>query len=423
MSDAVDLARIQFATTTSFHFLFVMLTLGLVTLVAITQTRYTLSGNENRRETLSRMTRFWGHLYVINYALGIATGIVMEFQFGMNWSGLATVVGDVFGAPLAIETLVAFFLESTFLGLWIFGWGRLNKWLHLALIWLTALTAYASAFWIMVANAFMQNPVGYEVIGDGGDATVRLTDFGALLSNPMFGDALLHVVAGALVTGGVFMAGISALHFLRRTTEVEFFQRSLRLGLVTAAIAAPVLIGFGFAQFSTIDELQPGKVSEGGDAAAAAQAELVARYGPGDYITPEWANGLFGQMIEFGFLLTLALFAMVLMLFRGWLFRRRLPLRLLVVMIPIPFVAAISGWLFREVGRQPWLVYGLLRTEDAASHVSVGSMWVSLVVFTALFAALAVADWVLIARVARRGPAPAEAALPPRPVTPEPVAL
>src|SRR3954465_10099015 len=171
--NALPIARLQFATTTSFHFLFVLLTLGLVTLVAVMQTRWTLGG----KPELLRMTRFWGRLYVINYALGIVTGIVMEFQFGLTWPGLSAFAGDVFGAPLAIETLVAFFLESTFLGLWIFGWGRLNRWVHLALIWRTAITAYASAFWIMVANGFLQHPVGYQEH----DGVLRLVDFGALL--------------------------------------------------------------------------------------------------------------------------------------------------------------------------------------------------------------------------------------------------
>src|SRR3712207_6351210 len=234
--DALGLARLQFATTTSFHFLFVLLTLGLVTSVAVMQTRATLSADPVH----ARMTRFWGRLYVVNYALGIATGIVMEFQFGLNWSGLSTFAGDVFGAPLALETLVAFFLESTFLGLWIFGWDRVNKWVHLALIWLVALTAFASAFWIMMANAFLQHPVGHEER----DGVLRLADFSALLDNPTFGMAFGHVLAASLTAGGVFVTGVSAYHLVKRTAEVEFFRRSLRLGVVTTALATPVLVGF-----------------------------------------------------------------------------------------------------------------------------------------------------------------------------------
>ncbi|MET1075563.1 MAG: cytochrome ubiquinol oxidase subunit I, partial [Umezawaea sp.] len=242
--DPLGLARAQFATTTSFHFLFVLLTLGLVTLVAVMQTRFTLTGTP----VLRRMTRFWGRIYVVNYALGIATGIVMEFQFGLNWSGLSTYAGDVFGAPLAIETLVAFFLESTFLGLWIFGWGRLDRWAHLALIWAVTVTAYASAFWIMVANGFLQHPVGYREEG----GVLRLTDIAALVENPTVTGAFVHVVGAAMTVGGVFVVGVSAYHFIRRTPEVEFFRRSLRIGVVTTAIATPFLVGAGVTQCKVI---------------------------------------------------------------------------------------------------------------------------------------------------------------------------
>ncbi|GGS13453.1 cytochrome ubiquinol oxidase subunit I [Actinokineospora fastidiosa] len=368
--DALVLARLQFAVTTSFHFLFVLLTLGLVTLVAITQTRAHRRGDP----VLWRMTRFWGHLYVINYAVGIATGIVMEFQFGLNWSGLSAFAGDVFGAPLAVETLVAFFLESTFLGLWIFGWDRLSPRLHLALIWLVALTAYASALWIMSANAFLQHPVGYEL----SDGVLRLTDFGALLSNPTFGSALLHVLTAALLTGGVVMAGISAWHLLRGTAETEFFRRSMRQGVIAAAVSAPFVVGAGIAQFPIINELQPDKLGEDTGALGIPLA----------------------LMMNIGVVLLITNLVLAHM-------RRRQPrwaLWLAVLAIPWPFVAAISGWVFREVGRQPWLVYGLLRTEDAASQTDPTMMLLSFVAFTAMFAALAFLDWRLLAKVARRGP-------------------
>jgi cytochrome d ubiquinol oxidase subunit I len=381
--DTLDLARAQFATTTSFHFVFVLLTLGLVTLVAVTQTRSTLGG----RPVLERMTRFWGRIYVVNYALGIATGIVMEFQFGLNWSGLATYAGDVFGAPLAIETLVAFFLESTFLGLWIFGWGRLNRWVHLALIWLVALTAYASAFWIMVANGFLQHPVGHEER----DGVLRLTDFGALLSNPTFTSAFLHVMGASLTVGGVFVVGVSAYHFIRRTTEVEFFRRSLRLGVVTTALASPFLVGTGFAQFPVISEFQPDK--------------FEAMPGIGVPLA---------FMMLIGVVLMLTSWVTLPLLVRDAVVRLRFPLYLMVLGIPLPFIAAIGGWVVREVGRQPWLVYGLLRTEDALSPVSAGAMLASFIAFTGVFAVLAVADWLLIARIARRGPEPESA---PEPVS------
>ena len=370
---AVDLARLQFALTTSFHFLFVLLTLGLVTLLVIMQTRFTITG----APVHERMTRFWGRIYVINYALGIVTGIVMEFQFGLNWSGLATYAGDVFGAPLAMETLIAFFLESTFLGLWIFGWGKLNRWVHLALLYLTALTAYASAFWIMAANGFLQHPVGYRVEGN----VLRLDDFGALLSNPTFTSAVWHVIFAAITAGGVFMTGVSAYHFIKRTPEVDFFRRSLRMGVITTALATPSLIGAGFAQFPVIAEYQPGKT----DAIPGIGAPL-------------------GFMILIGMSLTMVSWFTLPFLIRDTVVRMRFPLYFMVIGIPLPFFAAIFGWMFRELGRQPWLVYGLLRTEDAVSHVEPRQILLSLIVFTSLFVLLAVIDWALIARAVRRGP-------------------
>jgi cytochrome d ubiquinol oxidase subunit I len=370
---AADLARLQFALTTSFHFLFVLLTLGLVTLLVIMQTRYAITG----APVHERMTRFWGRIYVINYALGIVTGIVMEFQFGLNWSGLATYAGDVFGAPLALETLVAFFLESTFLGLWIFGWGKLNRWVHLSLLWLTALTAFASAFWIMAANGFLQNPVGYRVEGN----VLRLDDFSALLTNPAFTSALTHVVFAAITTGGVFVTGVSAYHFIKRTGEIDFFRRSLRLGVVTTALATPSLVGAGFAQFPLIAEYQPGKTEAAG-----------------------WIGAPLGFMILIGMALMAVSWLTLPLLIRDAVVRMRFPLYLMVIGIPLPFAAAIFGWIFREVGRQPWLIYGLLRTEDAVSHVDATQILLSLIVFTSLFALLAVIDWTLIARAVRRGP-------------------
>ncbi|MFI9011323.1 cytochrome ubiquinol oxidase subunit I [Actinosynnema sp. NPDC053489] len=372
--DALGLARLQFATTTSFHFLFVLLTLGLVTAVAIMQTRAALSADPVH----ARMARFWGRLYVVNYALGIATGIVMEFQFGLNWSGLSTFAGDVFGAPLALEALVAFFLESTFLGLWIFGWDRLPRAVHLALIWLVALTAYASAFWIMVANGFLQHPVGHEER----DGVLRLVDFSALVANPTFGTAFLHVCAASVTAGGVFLTGVSAWHFLRRTTEVDFFRRSLRLGVVLTALATPPLVAFGFGQFPIVRRYQP---------------EKFATAGPLD------GAGL-GFMVQIGLVLLLVSWLTVPLLARDAVVRLRFPLYLMVAGIPLPFVAAIGGWLFREVGRQPWLIQGVLTTRDAVSHVGREQLLVSFVAFTAVFALLAVADWVLLARLARRGP-------------------
>ncbi|MDG4822789.1 cytochrome ubiquinol oxidase subunit I [Asanoa sp. WMMD1127] len=391
--DPLPLARLQFATTTSIHFLFVLVTLGLVTLLVYLQT----AAYVTRKPVYERMVRFWGTIYLINYVLGIATGIVMEFQFGLNWSGLSRYVGNVFGAPIALETLLAFFLESTLLGMWIFGWHRLRRGVHLALLYGVAITAYLSAFFIMAANAWLQHPVGYEVR----DGIAHLTDFTALLTNPTFTMALGHVTAAALLTGGMVLAGISAWLLLRRTPDYELLRKSLWIGLVTVTIAGVPLMGFGFAQFGVVGAVQPTKF---GDEAARAQAvaDFTARFGPGDYLPPAYANVSLGFMILIGFTLAWA-FVMLPLFYRDWIVRLKFPLVIVVLALPLPFVAAILGWLTREGGRQPWAAYGLLKVEDAVSPVSGGVMLASFLGFTALLLTLAVTNWVLIAKRAARG--------------------
>ncbi|MER7888347.1 cytochrome ubiquinol oxidase subunit I [Micromonospora sp. NPDC094482] len=391
--DTLLLARLQFATTTSIHFLFVAVTLGLVTLLVGLQTAWVITGNQR----FERLTRFWGQLYVINYVLGIATGIVMEFQFGLNWSGLSRYVGNVFGAPLAVETLVAFFLESTFLGMWIFGWHRMRRGLHLALLYGVALTAYASAFWIMVANSWLQNPVGYELR----DGVAHLTDFGALLTNPSLGMAFGHVVSASMLVGGMLMAAVSAWHLIRRTADHALFRTSLRIGLVTAALAVTMVQGFGFAQFGPVGAVQPTKFGAGPEADALV-AEWTTRFGPGDYTPPVLASAGLGFMILTGFGLGL-LWLLVPLIWRDWIIRLRFPLWLLLLALPVPFVAVILGWISREVGRQPWVAYGLLPVEQAVSPVGAPVMLTSLIGFSLLLGTLAVTNWVLLARHAARG--------------------
>ncbi|QFY13209.1 cytochrome ubiquinol oxidase subunit I [Nonomuraea phyllanthi] len=396
--DTVDLARLQFALTAGAHFLFVALTLGLATLVAAIQTRATFS----RDPVHLRMTRFWGQLYIINYAMGIATGLVMEFQLGLSWSGLTEYAGNVFGSALAIETLVAFFVESTFLGLWIFGWDRLNRWVHLALIWVVTLTAYASAFWIMVANGFLQQPAGHVV--DGG--VLRLVDFGALVANPAAQIAFGHVMGGAMITGGFFVAGVSAYHLRKRTAEQDFFRKSLRIGVWVALPATFFTVTFGGLGFQT---LQPTKAAAWSDDAARmaeAQAEMVAAHGPGDYLPPVGpvlAAGI-TMMVLWLVMTVVAGLSCLLVLFRPVVRRFRLWHWLLTLMIPVPFVTMLAGWMFREMGRQPWAVYGLLKTADAMSPVSAGQMRLSLIAFTTVYAVLIVVNYRLLARQARRGP-------------------
>ncbi|MED7924966.1 cytochrome ubiquinol oxidase subunit I [Nonomuraea sp. LP-02] len=367
--DVLDLARTQFAVTGGLHFLFVVLTLGMAPLVALMHTRWAVTG----RPQHEAMTRFWGQIYVINYALGIVTGLVMEFQFGLAWSGLSHYAGDVFGAPLAMETLLAFFLESTFLGLWIFGWGRLPRWLHLACIWLVTLTAYASAFFIMLANSFLQNPAG-SVARDG---RLELVDFGALLTNKALVFSFPHVVAAGLFTGGMVLVGASAYMLRRRTEQVEFFTRSMRLGVVTAAIGITFTMGFGYAQFAGV---QDGKWDNIGAALGLA------------------------LMMEVGQLLGLVVLLVMLPLIR-FLPRWRWAHPLLIAMTPLPFVLSIAGWVAREVGRQPWMIWGKLTVADAMTPgLTAGMVTASLAGFAGVLGLLAVVDYVLIARAIRRGP-------------------
>lgn len=374
MDDPLFTARLQFALTAGSHFLFVALTLGLVTLIVLMQLRATVTGSEVHR----RMVRFWGGLYVINYAVGILTGLVMEFQFGLSWTGLAEVTGDVFGVPLALETVGAFFIESTFLGLWIFGWGRFNKWAHLAMITVVAATAYVSAFFILVTNGWLKRPVGHTMV----DGKAVLTDFGALLTNPAAITAFWHVLFGALLTAGFFMVGVSAYHLRRRHPDVEFFRRSMRIGMLTVLVSLLPSAAFGGVQFPFVE------APAGVETDPPALAEAARNFMAFDWFIMSWYGMAF-----------LALFA-----FTPALLRAR-PLHLLMIAaIPLPYLAMIAGWISRELTRQPWAVTGILRTEDAVAPMTAGQAQLSFFSFVSLFAVLIGVNFWLLARHAGRGP-------------------
>ncbi|MET9512933.1 cytochrome ubiquinol oxidase subunit I [Streptomyces flavidovirens] len=399
--ETLDLARLQFALTAGGHFLFVALTLGLATVVAVIQTRAVFSGDPVH----ARMVRFWGQLYVINYAVGIVTGIVMEFQFGMAWSGLGHYAGSVFGASLAIETIVAFFVESTFLGLWIFGWNRFGQRVHLALLWVVTLTAYLSAYWILVTNGFLNHPVGYRETPEG----LVIGDTWALLTNPSTLFAFFHIAGGALVTAAFFMAGVSAYHLFRRTSEYELFRRSLRIGVFVALPAVFFTAAVGGAQFPVLREYQPAKMAVfQSDPAEMArlQGDMAAKFGPGDYLPSEaWTRaGAIVMLSVFGLMFFIAVLGVVLGSIKWAVYHLRPWHVLLMAVVPLPFVAMTAGWVFREAGRQPWVIYGLLRTRDAGSALSTGQLRLSLTVFGALFVLLIAVNWWLLLRAAGRGP-------------------
>ena len=403
-SQTVELARWQFALTAGGHFLFVSLTLGLATVLAVLQTRATLRGGQ---PVHLRMVRFWGRLYVINYAVGIVTGLVMEFQFGMAWSGLGTYAGDVFGSSLALETVLAFFVESTFLALWLLGWGRFNKWVHLGVLWVVTLTAYLSAYWVLVTNGFLNRPVGHA---RGADGRLVLSDTSAMLTNPNALLAFGHILGGALLTAALFVAGVSAYHLRRGTADEDgLLRRSLRVGVFTALPALLLTVAFGGIQFGEIEEWQPLKAAvfnEDNAEVVRLQAEMVREFGPGNYVPPEALTrgaGLLMLMV-FGVLTLAVLVSVVLVSVRRWAVGARRWHLVLMALVPLPFVAMTAGWVFREAGRQPWVVYGLLRTEDAVSQVTAGRMWLSLAVFVPLFAVLIVGNWWVLLRAVRQGP-------------------
>jgi cytochrome d ubiquinol oxidase subunit I len=451
--DALALARLQFAATTIYHFFFVPLTLGLSILVAIMETLYVRTGNE----VYKRMTKFWGKLFIINFAMGVVTGIVQEFQFGMNWADYSRFVGDIFGAPLAIEALLAFFLESTFLGIWIFGWERLSKGLHAAAIWLVAIGANISALWILIANSFMQQPVGYALV----DGRAVMTSFLALVFNPNVWVMFPHTLAAGLTTATFFVLGISAYHLLRKT-DPDAFRRSFQIAAIFGVIAVGMVILNGHSQAQHMVETQPMKMAAAealwtsedpasfslltvGDLSQRRevfsirlpgllsllafnqvygqvkgiydlQAEYIQTYGPGDYIPPValiyWS---FRIMVGAGFLLLLlALYALFLVM--GEIYEGRPGfMKILPFAIVLPYIANTAGWVMTEIGRVPWIVFGLMTIPQGLSPTVPGGMVLaSLLLFTLTYGVLMVADIYLLVKFAKAGTMPqAQASLPP----------
>jgi cytochrome d ubiquinol oxidase subunit I len=438
-----DLARLQFAMTSIYHFLFVPLTIGLGFLTAVLQTSWHRKG---RPEDL-RLTRFFGVLLVINIAVGVVTGLVQEFQFGMNWSEYSRFVGDVFGAPLAMEGLAAFFLEAVFLGLWIFGWNRMSKRLHLATIWAVAVGAALTAAFIMAANSWMQRPVGYTI---GPQGRAQLTDIGAVLTNPVFLWSYGHVLLASLVTASAVMLGVSAWH-LRRRSSPEVFLRSARLALIVLVPASlfallvgselgvmetryqPMKIAAAEAQWTTCqpcsfslfqigggnNDQTPTKViavphllsllstnSWNGQVIGLneLQAQYEQQYGPGDYVPNVFVQYWSMRVMAYGGALIFGLACLgALLLARGRLVDSRRFLFFAVWLAPLPFIVNIAGWMLTENGRQPWIVQGLQLTRDGISpSVSTASLVTSIVVFFLLYGALAVVDAILMTHYARK---------------------
>ncbi len=386
--DATELARLQFALLAAVHFVFVLLTLGLGPVVAIFNTRW-VRAKDHRALVFENATRFWGQLYLVNYALGIAAGIVLELQFGLHFPGLLDVAGEVFGAPLVVETLVAFFLESTLLGLWVFGWHLFPRALHAGIFWAVVVTGYVSAFAVMVANGFLRNPMGYVLEGPPDAQVARITDVGALITNPAALLSGLHVVGACLMAGGFVLVGISAWHLRRggggfrlpTGPDEDLWRHSMRAGIWTGVVGVLLAQAFGYAQFAYFDATD----AVDGNAAIGVLLELMMRT----------ADLVFLGALVLPFLLI-----------RGAMFRmrgRRALFATLTVLLPLPFVVALAGWIVRELGRQPWVIQGVLRVDDVTSDQSGQAVLVSLVLLVGLMVTLAVLDWWVLGRLARAG--------------------
>lgn len=441
--DVLLLSRLQFAVATGFHFLFVPLTLGLSILVAIMETIYVRTRNEEYK----RMAKFWGKIFLINFVVGIVTGITLEFQFGTNWAGYSKYVGDIFGSLLAIEATLAFFLESTFVALWFFGWKRLSPKVHALCIWLVALAANISAYWILAANSWMQNPVGYALNEKLGRA--ELTDFLAVITQPFAALQYLHVTFSGYILAGFFVMGVSAYHLLRKT-HTEFFTKSFRIALIFALVfsVGEVIVGDSHGKIMAASQptklaavesvwdtakgvpfsmlVIPDAANERNFVEAIQIPKFMSWLVYGDWNAEvkglkEWPKEdrppvtlvfwAFRLMVGLGFLFPLLTIV-------GWFKRNSLEsspgfLKVMMYAIPLPYIAAQLGWIVTEVGRQPWIVYQVLRTSKAVSNIATSQVAVSLIAFIVLYSLLGLTAFVLISKIARKGPsdiAPAQRA-------------
>ena len=442
--DPLILSRLQFATTTLYHWLFVPFTLGMSWYVAYMQTRY----YQTQDEVWRKMAKFWGQLLLINFAIGVVTGIVQEFQFGMNWSEYSRYVGDIFGAPLAIEALMAFFLESTFLGVWIFGEGRVPPKAHLASIWMVAIGSNLSALWILLANGWMQHPVGYTINETTGRA--QLVDFFAVITNPKGWIFFWHTISDGLALAAFVILCISAYH-LARKQYVDVFKRSFSIAAVMGLIASVLVFLGGHTMGQYMYETQPMKfaaieahwqTSQPADFSILTIGDLTgkrevwslrvpkvlsflacnnfncevkgvdqlqideaAKFGPGDYIplmvVTYWA---FRIMMTIGFIMIGAAAFFVWSIWRGDVVQAKW-MKWVMWLLPLPYLANMSGWILTEMGRQPWIVYGLLKVQDGVSpNLTTLDLLISLIGFTVLYGTLAIAMFYLMKKFALAGP-------------------
>jgi len=433
--DALFLSRLQFAITTVYHFLFVPVTLGLSIFVALLEMWYIHGESYEERVRLKKLVKFFGTIFLINFAMGVVTGIVQEFHFGMNWSEYARFMGDIFGAPLALEALTAFFIESTFIGIWIFGWDKLSEKMHCACIWLVAFGSNLSAFWILVANSFMQHPVGYQIE----DGRAVMTSFIDLVTNPYVLGEYSHALFSGITTAGFLVITVSAWKIATDRESREMFLRTMRRAVLYTLLGIFGVMGSGHLHAQYLAEANPMKIAsfealwETEDPAPfavvadvnqdagrndseilipkmfsfmlynsfsgevkginALQKEYMQKYGNGYYI-PD-VKGMFWSfrtMVGIGGLLLCIVFVIG---FAAFFLEDRLIqcpcLKFMPLLLPLPFIANSVGWYIAEAGRQPWIVVGLQRTAEAVSpNLTGGEVFVTLIGFTAIYLLLAI---------------------------------
>ncbi len=446
--DPLLLSRWQFGLTTIYHFLFVPLTIGMAMTVAIFQTAWVRTG----RAHYLQLTHFFGKIFLINFAMGVVTGIVQEFQFGMNWSDYSRFVGDVFGAPLAFEGLLAFFLEATFIGLWIFGWNKLPEKLHLATIWVVATASILSAYFIIAANAFMQNPVAFRINEEKGRA--ELTSIVELLTNPVALAAFPHTIFACFMVSSGLIITVAAWH-LSRNQHLETMRPALKFGLWGMIISGALTTLAGDQLSLAMVATQPMKMaaaeamyvtSTGAEASFSIftlgtpdgvhelfsiripyllsflsthtfdgtvegindlQEQYQTLYGPGDYVPIVWVTyWSFRWMIGIGLLHIFVAIVGLWLTRKGRMPSNRWVWKAAIWSFPLSLAAMIVGWVFTEMGRQPWLVFGLLETSDGVSPGVTGlEVLISLTAFTLVYGSLAVVEFRLIKKAAQHGPA------------------
>lgn len=443
MGEVLTLARWQFAITTIYHFFFVPLTIGLSFLIAVMESLYVKTGDEKYKH----MVKFWGKLFLINFAMGVVTGLVQEFQFGMNWSNYSKYVGDIFGVPLAIEALLAFFLESTFLGIWIFGWEKVSKKIHLLSIWIVSFSTALSAFWILTANSFMHEPVGY-VINNG---RAEMTSFLEIIQNPHLWVQFPHTIFASLATAGFFILGVSAYHVLKKN-NMPWVKVSLKMGIVASLISTVLVAGMGDLQGKYLVKHLPMKMAaaealwESKDPAPLAvvavideknkknsfeisvpkllsfmsynnfsgkvegindiQTRYEKEYGPGNYIPPVTISFYtFRLMVGAGLVMFVLSAAALYYYIKRKIYESTKLLKILIFAIALPYIANTTGWILTEVSRTPWIVFGLLKLEEAISPtVSAAYVFTSLISFGLVYSVLIFVGIFLMVKFAKKSP-------------------